>query len=62
MLFRICNPELNYLAFLGLLNIDLSYRRILLVKKNIKDGKPDCKSGDRASQLQIGKSKIPWIV
>ncbi len=41
MLFRICNPELNYLAFLGLLNIDLSYRRILLVKKNIKDRKPD---------------------
>jgi uncharacterized membrane-anchored protein YitT (DUF2179 family) len=41
MLFRIFNPELNYLAFLGLLNIDLSYRRILLVKKNIKDGKPD---------------------
>ena len=41
LLFRICNPELNYLAFGGFLNIDFSKRRILLVKKNIKDGKPD---------------------
>lgn len=41
MLFRICNPELNYLAFGGFLNIDFSKRRILLVKNNNKGVKPD---------------------